>query len=78
MEDQARKELKENLAEFSQNVEAAMKVLDRYETSRPGSMAFTKLEEAMLWVQVLVMNVKPKAKETESSNVDTESSKVLS
>lgn len=63
MEDQGRKTLRDNLAEFSQNVEAAMKVLDRYENSRPGSMAFTKLEEAMLWAQVLVMNVKPKPTE---------------
>ncbi len=45
-----------DLTEFSMHVENAMKVIDRYEPSRPGSLSFTKLEEAMLWIQVMIMN----------------------
>lgn len=43
-----------NLAEFVKGVQAAMHVIDKYETSRPGALSFTHLEEAILWAQVLV------------------------
>jgi hypothetical protein len=52
------KEKSANLSEFAAHVEAAMKVIEKYENSKPSMMAFTKLEEAMLWMQVVILNVK--------------------
>lgn len=46
-----------NLAEIMQCVEGIFKVLDRYEPSRPSSLGFTKLEEAVLWFQVMIQQV---------------------
>ena len=48
------------MKEFSNLVEKAIEFIDRYEVSRPSSMTFTKLEEAILWAQVMIMNVKIK------------------
>lgn len=45
------------MKDVMKRIEDVMAIVDRYEISRPGSMAFTKLEEAILWIQVLVSNV---------------------
>lgn len=41
--------------------EKLFQIIDRYEPSRPGSLAFTKLEEMILWAQVMVQQVPVKA-----------------
>lgn len=50
-----------DLHEFNRLVEAAMAIVDKYEMAKPGSMAFTKLEEAILWSQVLITHCNLKA-----------------
>ena len=40
-----------------QNIESVMRIMDLYEQSRPGSIAYQKLEEAILWLQVMTANV---------------------
>lgn len=55
--------LPESLAEIYPHFEKVMNFIETYESSRPGSMAFTKLEEAILWLQVMVNNVSLKKKE---------------
>lgn len=47
----------ENLNEFIELMKKAMEIINLYEDSRPGNFAFTKLEEAILWTQVLVGQV---------------------
>lgn len=54
-----------DIKEIMGHIENVFKVIDRYETSRPGSIAFTKLEEAILWLQVMVNQVPYKTKEGE-------------
>jgi len=56
----------ENLSKFVKGVEDSMHIIGLYEQSRPGSIAFTKLEEAILWAQVMIgqINLK-KDEETE-------------
>ncbi len=44
-------------------VEKIFQVIDRYEQSRPSSIAFTKLEEAILWLQVMVNQIPLKESE---------------
>jgi len=34
-----------------------MDVIDLFEPSRPGSIAFTKIEECIMWMQVLINNI---------------------
>lgn len=45
------------MTEVLKHVEEVMNFIDKYEISRPGTQAFIKLEEALLWLQVMVGNV---------------------
>lgn len=62
--------INEDIKEIMMLVESIFKVIDKYETSRPGSLGFTKLEEAILWLQVMVQQVplrqNPQEKEPET------------
>lgn len=51
------------MKDFMKSIDGLMQIVDSYEVSRPGSMVFTKLEEAILWMNVLVTNVPLKNKE---------------
>lgn len=53
----------DSLTEMCSYIEKVMIFIETYESSRPGSHAFTKLEEAILWLQVMVNNVDIKKKE---------------
>lgn len=63
----------ENLAEFIKGTEAAMKVIDKYDQSRPSSMCFTKLEEAILWANVMVaqVNLRKEEEKPDENKVDS-------
>jgi hypothetical protein len=56
----------ENIKEVMHHIESIFKIIDQYETSRPGSLGFTKLEEAILWLQVMVQQVPLKEKPEEN------------
>ena len=60
-----------DLKEIMSLVEQIFQVIDRYETSRPGSLGFTKLEEAVLWLQVMVNQVPLKAVEVKEGELQT-------
>lgn len=47
----------ENLQQVMDHVEGIFKVIDKYETSKPAAISITKLEEAILWLQVMVQKV---------------------
>jgi hypothetical protein len=57
-----------NISQFIKHVDAAMKVIESYEASRPGSLSFTKLEEAILWAQVMVNQIPLKVVEEKNDN----------
>lgn len=42
-----------------------MELIDEYEVTKASHMAFTKVEEAILWMQVMVSQTKKKAAMTE-------------
>ena len=42
------------------HITQVMDIIDLYEPSRPGQLAFTKLEEAIMWSQVMVNNIAQK------------------
>jgi hypothetical protein len=56
----------ENIKEIMGYVENIFKVIDRYDASRPGQLGFTKLEEAILWLQVMAQQVSIKEKRDEA------------
>lgn len=60
---EASKVREENLTRFVSAVQKAFEVIDEYEGSRVSGLAFTKLEEAILWAQVMVGQTNLKAKE---------------
>jgi hypothetical protein len=45
------------LEEFVKAVSRAMAVIDQFEPSRSGNITFERLEEAMMWAQVMAHNV---------------------
>jgi hypothetical protein len=47
-----------------------MALMDTFEDSRPGSMAFTKLEEAMMWLQVMAHNIPLKPKNIDEKEIE--------
>lgn len=53
--------ISDHVKEIMGLVEKIFQVIDRFETSRPGSIGFTKLEEAVLWLQVMAQQVPLKA-----------------
>ena len=55
----------ENITEIMGYVENIFKVIERYDASRPGQLGFTKLEEAILWLQVMAQQVPLKEKKDE-------------
>jgi hypothetical protein len=61
---------KETKAELLQtmikNISEVMGIMDQFQDSRSGSIAFTKLEEAIMWLQVMVHNVPFKEKNDET------------
>lgn len=48
---------KEMLATMINKVHEIMGLMDRFQDSRSGSISFTKLEEAMMWLQVMTHSV---------------------
>lgn len=44
-------------------VSEIMGIMDMFEDSRPGSLAFTHFEEGMMWLQVLTHNIQLKKRE---------------
>jgi hypothetical protein len=70
---------KDILSSMIGKISEVMGNMDKFQDSRSGSIAFTKLEEAMMWLQVMVHNVplKPlmqdvKVEERDTIPVDTE------
>jgi hypothetical protein len=57
--------INEDIKEIMSHVENIFKVIDKYETSRPGSIGFTKLEEAVLWLQVMIQQVPLKGNQSD-------------
>lgn len=51
---------KEIVSKIIEHVNTVMGFLDLYEPNRPASIAVTKLEEAVMWSQVMVANCKLK------------------
>lgn len=49
-----------------QQVESVLKMIDKFEPSRPGSIAFQKLEEAIMWLNVMTHHIPLKADVTET------------
>lgn len=66
-----------NLADFVKGVELAMRVIDKYEASRVSSLTFTKLEEAILWAQVMIGQTKAKPVEPEVKVIPEDKVEVL-
>lgn len=56
----------ENMQEIMNHVEAIFKVIDKYEISKPGMLGITKLEEAILWLQVMIQKVPLAKKDSEN------------
>lgn len=56
---------KEMLGVIINKISEVMGIMDNFQDSRPGSLAFTKLEEAIMWLQVMTHNapLKPKCEE---------------
>lgn len=54
-----------NLKEAMSHVEAIFEVVHRYELSRPVGRVIDKLEDTILWLQVLVNQVPVKEKKQE-------------
>lgn len=47
----------EIMSDIMKRIEDVMAIIDSFEISRPGLMVFTKLDEAILWSQVLVSKI---------------------
>lgn len=64
---------KELLGSIISKISEVMAIMDNFQDSRPGSLAFTKLEEAIMWLQVMAHNapLKPKPEENNIENVNT-------
>jgi hypothetical protein len=52
---------KEVMAKMVDQINLIMGFIDLYEPNRPGSIAITKLEEAVMWSQVMVNNASLRA-----------------
>lgn len=65
-------ERKELLHKMVNKISEVMGIMDMFQDSRPGSLAFTHLEEGMMWLQVLAHNVplKEKVEEKKDEIVD--------
>lgn len=61
---------REVIAKVVDQVNAIMGFIDLYEANRPGSIAITKLEEAVMWCQVMVNNVNLKQEIIEKIEFD--------
>lgn len=48
------------LEEIVKAISRAMAVMDQFESSRSGNIVFERLEEALMWAQVMAHNVKLK------------------
>lgn len=46
-----------------QLIQEVMNKMDKFESSRPGSIAFTHLEEAVMWLQVMTNRIPLKQEE---------------
>lgn len=66
-----------NLTKFVNAVQQAFGVIDLYEGSRVSALTFTKLEEAILWAQVMVGQTKLKSDETETKVIPDEKVEVI-
>lgn len=64
----------EMLHQIVNKISEVMAIMDAFQDSRPGSIAFTKLEEAIMWLQVMTHNValKPYVDEKSVENVSAE------
>lgn len=67
------------MAEITKKIEDIFKVMDLYEISRPGSIAYQKLEEALLWLQVMTTHIafREERVTTENFNVDESTPKYV-
>lgn len=63
-----------DLKEIMSLVERIFNIIDHYETSRPGSLGFTKLEEAVLWLQVMINQVPLKAVDVKEGELISDAS----
>jgi hypothetical protein len=57
MEKYRMEQKKELLGEMVKKISEVMDIMDRFENSRPGSLAFTHLEEGLMWLNVMANNV---------------------
>ena len=49
---------KENVMKvITKNIENIFKVMDLYDISRPGGIAYQKIEKALLWLQVMTTHI---------------------
>lgn len=64
---------KDMLGAIISKISEVMGIMDNFQDSRPGSLAFTKLEEAIMWLQVMAHNapLKPKSEENNIESVNT-------
>ncbi len=53
-------EATEVMNDIVQRIDGVMEIIRSFEESRPGSIAFTKLEEAIMWLNVMVHHVPQK------------------
>jgi hypothetical protein len=61
------------LLQMIAQIQSVIDTVDMFEASRPGSIAFTKLEEAILWIQVLIQAI-PLKKEHQEDETKVEPS----
>lgn len=53
-------EQKSSLNLFMNHVDQLLNLIETFEPSRPGSIAFTKFEEGLMWAQVMISHSKKK------------------
>lgn len=57
------------LEEIVKCVSHAMAILDQFETSRSGNIVFERLEEALMWSQVMAHNVTLKPQQDDIATI---------
>lgn len=69
--------ISELLNEMVNKISQVMAIMEMFKPSRPGSIAFTKLEEAMMWLQVLTVNIPLKQKNDDNEDEAKEEKKII-
>lgn len=59
------------MAEMVEKIESVLQMIEKFEHSRPGSIAFTKLEEGIMWLNVMTHHIplKTEVSENKEENV---------